>query len=424
MVEPEGRLGGPPCDDHDAERRGGQEDPRASAPPVIRSAALTVEERREVSERLLIAGLREQELAETLAAERAQLAAILASIGDAVLVVDHAGTAVLTNAAFEEMLGGAGMAPQDAYGAALPTVMWPRQRIARGETFSMQFALTAADGTQRWFEANGRPILGALPARGVVVIRDITAVSRQRRLQDNFVALASHELRTPLTLVLGRLQLLLLRLPPQPDHGETRGHATVALRHAQRLADLVDDLMDMTRLETGKLSLTLGPVDLAPLVTRAVETAQSLATDQTIHATVAAAPVVVTGDAGRLEQVMLNLLTNAIKYAPGPARIEARLRRVGDEAAVIEVQDEGPGIAEGDQARLFNRFSQVEGFEHAAQGGLGLGLYLCCELITAHGGTIVVHSTWGKGTIFTVRLPLRAGDPPDRTQKHREERAE
>lgn len=288
----------------------------------------------------------------------------------------------------------------------------------------MQFALTAADGTQRWFEANGRPIQGALPARGVVVIRDITAVSRQRQLQDNFVALASHELRTPLTLVLGRLQLLLLRLPPPPAYEETRGHATVALRHAQRLATLVDDLMDVTRLETGKLSLTLGPVDLAPLVTQAVETAQSLATGQAIHATVAAAPVVVTGDAERLEQVMLNLLTNAIKYAPGPARIEARLRRVGDEAAVIEVRDEGPGIAEGDQARLFNRFSQVEGFQHAAQGGLGLGLYICRELITAHGGTITVHSTWGRGTTFTVRLPLRAGDPPERVQQHWEEREE
>ena len=423
-MEPDGRLDDLRRGDHDAGRRGGQQGPRASAHARRRPAALTVEERREVSERLLIASLREQELAETLAAERAQLAAILASIGDAVLVVDHAGTAVLTNAAFEEMVGGANTAPQDAYGAALPTVMWPRQRIARGETFSMQFALTAADGTQRWFEANGRPIQGALSARGVVVIRDITAVSRQRQLQDNFVALASHELRTPLTLVLGRLQLLLLRLPPPPDHEETRGHATVALRHAQRLATLVDDLMDVTRLETGKLSLTLGPVDLAPLVTRAVETAQSLATDQTIHATVAAAPVVVTGDAGRLEQVMLNLLTNAIQYAPGPARIEARLRRVGDEAAVIEVRDEGPGIAEGDQARLFDRFSQVEGFQQAAQGGLGLGLYLCRELITAHGGTIAVHSTWGRGTTFTVRLPLRAGDPPERVQQHWEEREE
>ncbi len=394
MAEGEGRPDGLPW--------GEREGPRVTV--------LSVEERRAVSERLLIASLRAQELAERLAAERAQLAAILASIGDAVLVVDHAGTAVLTNAAYEELLGHADAPPQDAYGAALPTVLWPQQRVAQGESFSMQFALTATDGTQRWFEATGRPILDALPARGVVVIRDITAVSRQRQLQDNFVVLASHELRTPLTLVLGHLQLLLVRLPPPPDHGETRGHATVALRHAQRLAALVGDLMDVTRLETGKLSLTLGPVDLAPLVEQAAQTARSLATGQTISVSVGAAPVVVTGDAGRLEQVLLNLLTNAIRYAPGPTRIEVRLRRASDEAAVIEVQDEGPGIAEGEQERLFARFSQVEGAQPAARGGLGLGLYLCRELITAHGGTISVHSTWGKGTTFTVRVPVRGSD--------------
>ena len=408
MAERDGAPDEPPRRDDGIERVGDVEGPRAPAFRMNEGATPTVEELRVINERLLIAGLREQELAEALAAERAQLAAILASIGDGVLVVDHTGTPLLTNAAYDQMLGSATAHPEDMDGAPLPTAMLPQQRIAQGESFTMQFALTAADRTQRWFEANGRPVQGALPARGVVVIRDITAPSRQRRLQDNFVSLASHELRTPLTAILGNLQLLLTQLHPEPEDERARGHATVALRQAHRLATLVHDLMDVARLETGKLTLNLGPVDLAALVAQAVETAQSLTQGQAISLTVEATPLLVTGDAGRLEQIVLNLLTNAMTHAPGSARIDVRLKREGDETALIEVQDAGPGISEADLEQLFTRFSQVESFDGTAKGGLGLGLFLCRELVTAHHGSITVHSIWGKGTTFTVRLPLPA----------------
>src|SRR5256714_14355661 len=161
-------------------------------------------ELREVNEHLLIAGLREQELAVALEAERAQLAVILAGIGDAVLVVDEAGTPVRTNAAYARMTGGAEapLVPEDLQGRPLPLAETPQARAARGETFSLEFTLPAADGSRGWYEANGQPL--GDPTEGgeggaghaVVVIRDITLSSQHRRLQDEFLALASHELRT------------------------------------------------------------------------------------------------------------------------------------------------------------------------------------------------------------------------------------
>ena len=348
-----------------------------------------------------------QALASVLEAHRAQLAVILESISDGVLVVDKTGTPVLTNTAYAEMFGPTGALPEDERGQPLLPEAFPHRRITQGESFSMQFALRPADGPPRWFEARGQPLQYAGAEGGVVVVRDITAPSRQRWLQDNFIALASHELRTPLTAVLGYLQIVLASLRPAPDDERTRGAANSALRQARRLAILVRDLLDVTRLETGKLTLARDPVDLGPLVALAVEAAQVLARGQTLYATADSATVVVIGDAGRLEQILLNLLTNAITYAPGTSRIDVRLRHIND-TAIIEVHDDGPGITQDIQARLFTRFSQGEHGEQPYHSGLGLGLFLCRELVTAHKGTITLHSIPGQGATFTVCLPAPA----------------
>jgi two-component system CheB/CheR fusion protein len=239
-----------------------------------------------------------------------------------------------------------------------------------------------------------------------VVIREITEGSL-RRQQEQLVAMASHELRTPLTGLNGFLQVLNRDLPP--DAGErVRRYATRALEQAQRLNDLVGDLLDVARLQSGKFRLSLEWVDLVPLAARALETAQLLAEGQAIHLDAAGArdaPLPVRGDAVRLEQVLLNLLTNAITHAPETQRIDVRLRREAREA-VVEVQDYGPGIAAAELATLFSRFHQVDRTGSRPAKGLGLGLFISKELVTAHGGTIDVRSTEGAGTTFTIRLPL------------------
>src|ERR671933_2815520 len=329
--------------------RGDRGAARDTGPP-----APTMAELRDVNEHLLIAGLREQELAAALEAERTQLSVILAGIGDAVLVVDEAGTPVRTNAAYARMTGGAEapLVPEDAQGLPLPPAETPQARAARGETFSLEFTLPAADGSRCWYEANGQPLHNGGARHAVVVIRDITLSSQHRRLQDEFLALANHELRTPLTSIQGYLDLLQRSLQHPGADQQLARYATTAQHHVRRLVALVGDLVDVTRLQSGKLTLDPAPLEVGALAAQAVETARGLAQTHTLTLDAPAEPLWGRGDAGRLEQVLLNLLTNALKYTLPTTRIAVRLRRVGREVA-LAVHDEGPGIAADQVPHLF-----------------------------------------------------------------------
>src|SRR5205085_3923804 len=261
-------------------------------------------------------------------AERARLAAVLLSMGDAVVVVDRTGAVVLTNAAVERLLGpaGADVVPQDADGQPLPTEQTPRARAARGETFSMTFTLPGLDGARRWFEATGQPIQSEEAGQGVVVIRDITERSL-RRMQEEYLALISHELRTPLTPIHGYLTLLGQLLQTESADGRARRYLARVQEQMQRLQRLVDDLLEVERLQEGKLQLDREPVDLVPLVQGLVEAVQATTDGPRVELAIAEEPLVVAGDATRLSQVVLNLLTNAARHAPDSPHIEVRLRR-------------------------------------------------------------------------------------------------
>ncbi|MDQ3870455.1 MAG: ATP-binding protein [Chloroflexota bacterium] len=335
--------------------------------------------------------------------ERARLEAILTGIADAVLVVDRERGRVLANEAYERIFGARESTLEDENGEALPPDGTPEWRAARGESFSMNFQLTAGDGTRRWFEARGGPIQDGDQdggRAGVVVIRDISERSL-RQLQEDFMALASHELRTPLTAVQGYLQLLTRRQEIRQNDVLAK-YAQTALSETRRLAQLIDELTDVTRLQTGKLKLDVEPVDLDDLVSRVVDVAQSL-TRQSILVT-RTARVTVPGDAARLEQVVLNLVTNAIVHAPESERIELRLRE-SDGYAELQVRDWGPGIPGEDLPHLFSRLYQVARKGRRSKRGLGLGLFISKEIVAAHGGDIAVDSVEGEGAVFTVRLP-------------------
>lgn len=350
---------------------------------------------REVNQGLLIAGLREQEFA----------SAILGGIDDAVIVVDCAGKIVRVNAAYARLAGGTDglLAPEDDRGQPLPPDQTPRMRAARGERFSMEFVLTASDGSRRWFEARGQPLSDYGAGCAVIVIRDITMSSRHRRLQDDFIALAAHELRTPLTAIQGSLELLGRWSQDAADSRVPRTIAT-ALHQARRLKMLVNDLTDVGRLQSGNLVLSLAEVDLVALTTEVVEIAKGLAEQHPITLDVPTEPLTVRGDAIRLEQVLLNLLTNALMHTPPTTGIEVRLRRE-DGGAVLTVHDSGTGIAADLLPHLFERFYQVARPGRGPQAGMGLGLYIAHQLVEAHDGRIVVASAPGEGTTFTVWLP-------------------
>jgi len=341
------------------------------------------------------------ELAKVAQAEREKLAATLLGIGDALLAVDASGRLLFQNRAYLDTIGD-GSTLHDMDGAPIPPDQTPAARATRGEAFQAELTIAGPSGQQRYFEAVGNPILGPEGhAGGVVAIRDITERS-VRVLQDRFLAMASHELRTPLVPLTGYLDMLLKLLDGADPRA--RRYASQARQEVVRLTGLVGDLVDVVRLKTGKLALSPEPVDLRGVVARAAEVARAIADGVEIRED-AGPEVLVRGDAARLEQVVINLLVNAVKHAAGTPRVDVRVRRE-DEHAELVVEDYGPGIPAADLPQIFGSFYQVDRKDRASRGGMGLGLFIAKEIVDAHGGAISVESEVGKGTRFTVRLPL------------------
>jgi two-component system CheB/CheR fusion protein len=212
-------------------------------------------------------------------------------------------------------------------------------------------------------------------------------------------------LRTPLTATQVALQALLKKAEGASDQDAVRRWASIAKRQVERLALLVSDLMDVGRLQTGHMRLQMQPLSLGEVVTHVAEAAQLLAPDQPIVLSVPDQPLMIDGDLVRIEQIVLNLLTNAMKYAPQSPQIDVRVRQVQDQAE-LQVQDYGPGIASEKLPHLFSRYYQADQKTSQAQTGLGLGLFLTRELVTSHGGMVEVRSQENVGATFTVRLPL------------------
>src|SRR5262249_15976083 len=191
----------------------------------------------------------------------------------------------------------------------------------------------------------------------------------------------------------------------QPSDALIRRHAETALAQVQRLSRLVDDLLDASRLQSGKLTLDLHPVRLNELLVQTVALAQMMTAGQTIIFNNHKTSLVVQGDTDRLQQVILNLLINAITYAPNTERIEVHLNSQKGEAE-IRMKDYGTGMSAADMRHLFSRFYQVARSDRPSRRGLGLGLFISKEIVEVHGGSISVDSTEGRGSTFIVRLPL------------------
>ncbi|HEY0443421.1 MAG TPA: CheR family methyltransferase [Candidatus Limnocylindrales bacterium] len=347
-------------------------------------------------------GLEEQRRSAEM--HRARLATLVETLSDAVLVVDGRGRAVIRNRAYAALFEESGIVPEDDEGNPLIPAGGLEERVSRGEEFVLQFRATDREGRRRWFEAYGRPMPKEMDLHdgGILVVHDTTDLSL-RRLQEEFVAVVAHELRTPLTALRGYLQMLNREVAGDVD----QRLAPRALEQAERLQRLVEELFDVTRADTGRLVVEPRPVRLDDILDQTVEIAQSLADGQRIEVERAAGDVLVNADPGRLQQVLLNVLTNAIVHASESPDILVRVRRVRKRAE-IEIEDHGPGIAEADRAHLFSRFQQGQA-ARSRDSGLGLGLYVSRQIVLAHGGTIDVDSEPGEGTTFTIRLPL-AGD--------------
>jgi PAS domain S-box-containing protein len=308
------------------------------------------------------------------------------------------------------------------------------ERLVRdGTPFFLEKRYRRPDGKEVWGESHVSPILdeNGKCTEVMSVILDITArknaqfehhrltaereqllaserlaraqAERASRLKDEFLATVSHELRTPLTAIVGWSSIL----QDSPDDAELlREGIEVIQRNAQTQSQLIEDVLDVARITSGKLRLQLRRVDLAELLQTAVATSNALAVAKSVRIVLQAEPgIYLTADPERLQQVVWNLLSNAIKFSEAGAVVHVR-GSSPDSAAVIRVTDEGRGMESDLIAHIFDRFTQADSTSTRRQGGLGLGLSIVRHIVELHGGFVEAQSPGpGLGSTFTVTLP-------------------
>jgi CheY-like chemotaxis protein/two-component sensor histidine kinase len=235
-------------------------------------------------------------------------------------------------------------------------------------------------------------------------------------MKDEFLATVSHELRTPLNAIIGWSHML---RSGRLDQATVQRAVETIERNAKSQAQLVEDILDVSRVITGQLRLSTAPVDLSAVVNSSIDSVQLAAESKEIQLEVILSPAArhTVGDAARLQQVVWNLLSNAIKFTPAGGRVEVRLERAGANVE-IKVSDCGQGISADFLPFIFDRFRQADGTSTRRHGGLGLGLAIVRHLVELHGGTVRAESAGdGLGSTFTVSLPLAVNPQQTRVRR-------
>jgi PAS domain S-box-containing protein len=366
--------------------------------------------------------------------------AILATALDAIIGMDHQGTITEFNSAAERTFG---YSREDAVGRELADLLIPRRlrdshraglvrylATGHGPFIDRRIETTAyrADGREFPVEVSITRVPDDDPPRFTGFVRDLTAraqAERERELllqrestarreaeaanraKDEFLATLSHELRTPLNAIVGWARML---LDGTMDHRSTRRALQVIDRNAQLQAQLVGDILDVSRIITGGLRLEIRPVDLGSVIGAALDAVRPAADAKKvqIRPRLAASARLTEGDPQRLQQIVWNLLTNAIKFTQTGGIVDVELVDAGNSDIRISIQDDGAGIDPTFLPYVFDRFRQADGSISRQHGGLGLGLAIVRHLVELHGGTVRAESPGlEKGSTFTVDLPRR-----------------
>ncbi|MEG4841355.1 response regulator [Microcoleus sp. B9-D4] len=311
--------------------------------------------------------------------------------------------------------------PEDRERVVADWLAW----IKEGNEYSNEFRLAGSE-TVRWINVQSSPMfsdLGKLIGH-VGTVRDVTdrkqaeeergrlireQVARQEaeranQMKDEFLAILSHELRTPLNAILGWSRLLRTKTFDQ----DTIEKALETIeRNAKSQSQLIEDILDVSRILRGKLNLNKHPIRLESAIKLAIDSLQPLTEEKSIIIELTCSPNVgeVIGDFDRLQQIVWNLLSNAIKFSPQEGKVQVRLESVGDEAQ-IEIIDSGIGIAPDFLPYVFDRFRQADSSTTRSYGGLGLGLAIVRHLVEQHGGKVYAENNPGEGAKFTVALPV------------------
>jgi signal transduction histidine kinase len=295
----------------------------------------------------------------------------------------------------------------DAPGKLFTTI----HRRSDGSTFPVEVSLSGAN-------IGGEPLV-------LSIIRDITtrrqaeleradllerehtaraAAEAAVRVRDTFLSTAAHELKTPLTVLLGNIQLLQRhnRAASLPEREQRL--LRIVGEQAARLNRLTSVMLDISRLQTGQLTIVRAPCDIGALVQRVVDEVRPTLEQHTLTCSLPDTPLLIEGDELRLEQVLQNLLSNAVKYSPQGGTITVRAERQGPGVS-IAVADQGIGIPQANLSKLFQRFYRADNVDPQKISGMGIGLYVVRAIIELHGGQVGVTSPEAGGSIFTVYLP-------------------
>ncbi len=398
------------------------EDSLASAATVPESAtdhvamAHAMVDIRAVNEQLLLAGLREQALAEQLQHQLGFSNAITNSLGEGVYALDRAGRFTFVNPAAEQLLGwtAAELLGSDAHSIiplpsatsirSLPEDRPPTALLHADTTYRDDALVTHRGGAVFPAAFCSAPIITDEQVVGVVVaFRDMTEVRRLQRAQEEYLALLSHDLRAPLAAIMGRAEMLLRTLTQQGLEREARS-ATVIVTSSHRMNEMIEDLLERSHLEAGQNALHQHSIDLVQLITQIIDQTV-LPADRPPIQLEGVTQLPVSVDATQLARVISNLLTNALKFsAPGSA-VVVHVAQDGDRALVV-VTDQGRGISPQDLPHVFEKHYRAP--THAGIDGSGLGLYSSRLIVEAHGGLLWAASIIDVGSRFTFALPLQS----------------
>lgn len=341
-----------------------------------------------------------------LGGENKRLNAILQGMGDGLMVTDAKGNIIMVNPSFRNLF----TLPNETEGKPLSTISrLPsiheafRGVVETKKEWVGEFCYPPHG--ERTLQTHWFPLLDGGEIQGVVAgFHDISDLKRLEKVRRDFVANVSHELRTPVTIIKGYAETLLSgAMKTDPERADR--FLGIINTHAERLASLIKDLLALSELESRNLAIKLDPFPISGIVRQACMLLEekALSKDITINLKNTLEMPPVMADPGRLEQVLINLLDNAIKYTPEHGSISISATEIND-LVQVSVADTGVGIPPSDLTRIFERFYRVDAARSREQGGTGLGLAIVKHIVQLHGGSISVESTHGKGSTFTFTL--------------------
>lgn len=366
-----------------------------------------------------------QSLIRDIQHERDHLSSVIRSMTDAVITFDASGNAILTNPQGQHLLDDWNSVEMDEEGEGelYACVPGPLRETFRNVISGVKELTVKVHVKDDVWSVVMTPLAAGDEVRGAVaVLRDVTEEFRVDKMRNDFVANVSHEIRTPLSMVQGYSEALLDDIAASPE--ERRDLVQVIHDESLRMGRLVKDLLDLARMEAGHMEMNFQQLDLNVLFARVYRKFAALAKERQIHLSrTEEVPdlIMEAADGDRLEQVLTNLLDNAMRHTPSGAGIHLSASRIeGPRGDLIEIKvaDEGQGIPRRDLPYIFDRFYKADkARKREVTGGTGLGLAIVKNLVEAHGGKIRAESVEGEGTTFTLTLPVAARKKQTKTRR-------